>query len=355
MGRKPTVNLNVPKGMRVRVRRGTSYFYLDLGGKPRREMALGPDYAEALRKWAELSKSQATGKITVQHVITSYKANREFEALGSGTKKDYTYAMDKIVEHFGDAPITAVKPEYLRLYMDKRSAVSEHRALREVAVFGTIFRFAIERGWATFNPVSAVRRKRLEGRKKVYITDDMLDLVYSKAEQDLKDAMDLAYYTGQRPGDLLTLSENNLSGSTLEYRQNKTDVPQRIALSGGLLELVERIRLRKKSVNSKAPHLLVDERGKQMTKAKLRSRFEKARADAGISGAEFQFRDLRSKAGSDLKDQAGIESARTLLGHTSVTMTEHYTNRRRGELITQLPVRGSGTAGESDGNCNPVS
>ena len=71
----------------------------------------------------------------------------------------------------------------------------------------------------------------------------------------------------------------------------------------------------------------------------MRSRFEKARADAGIAGKDFQFRDLRSKSGSDLKDQQGIESAQALLGHASVTMTEHYTNRRRGVLITKIPLR----------------
>ena len=151
--------------------------------------------------------------------------------------------------------------------------------------------------------------------------------------------MDLAYYIGQRPADVLSLSVVKISDGILEYRQGKTRTPQRIAVTGPLEELLKNIEARKATFKIGCLYLLVDERGQKMTKAKLRSRFEKARADAGISGKDFQFRDLRSKSGSDLKDQHGLESARALLGHTSVTMTEHYTNRRRGAVITKIPLR----------------
>ncbi len=51
MGRKPTVNLNLPKGMRSRKQRsGHIYYYYDLGGKPRKELPLGDDYPLAVKK-----------------------------------------------------------------------------------------------------------------------------------------------------------------------------------------------------------------------------------------------------------------------------------------------------------------
>ena len=55
MARKPTKNLNLPRGMRMRPQRsGKIYYYYDTGEKPRREIPLGPDYVEAVRKWATL-------------------------------------------------------------------------------------------------------------------------------------------------------------------------------------------------------------------------------------------------------------------------------------------------------------
>ncbi len=58
MGRRPTSNMNLPPMMRKRVRGKHTYFYLDTGEKPRRELALGSDYFLALQKYAELAIPQ---------------------------------------------------------------------------------------------------------------------------------------------------------------------------------------------------------------------------------------------------------------------------------------------------------
>ena len=54
MGRKPTTNLNLPTGMRARKRKYGTYYYLDVGVRDgvRKEISLGSDYIEAVRKWA---------------------------------------------------------------------------------------------------------------------------------------------------------------------------------------------------------------------------------------------------------------------------------------------------------------
>lgn len=64
--------------------------------------------------------------------------------------------------------------------------------------------------------------------------------------------------------------------------------------------------------------------GQSLSYDTLRSRFDKAREDAGIPFAEFQFRDLRAKAGTDKTDAEGVGAAQGQLGHNSVTTTEIY-------------------------------
>ena len=67
----------------------------------------------------------------------------------------------------------------------------------------------------------------------------------------------------------------------------------------------------------------------------LRRRFDLARAAAGISKELFQLRDLRAKAGTDKAESSGdIMQARDQLGHTTVTMTEHYVRNRKGKRVT---------------------
>ena len=58
MGRKATRWANLPPGMRARPRGAKVFYYLDTGGKPRVEIALGSDYVAAVKKWADLTAEQ---------------------------------------------------------------------------------------------------------------------------------------------------------------------------------------------------------------------------------------------------------------------------------------------------------
>jgi len=336
MGRKPSVNLNLPPQMRARRRPAGIFYYYDTGEKPRREIPLGKDYTLAVQQWSRLHQAKPTVALTVAWAIGKYLASPEFEAVSAGTQADYKFALDKLIEKFGDAPLDEVKPSHVVLYIEHRSGESRHRALRERAVLSMLYAWAIERDYATSNPAGAVKRKRLPGRKGITITNSQFEAVYDLSDQPLKDALDLAYLIGQRPADVLKLQETDIRDEILELRQNKTGAPIRFAVGGELAKLIERILARKRTYPVRALALLVDERGRPMTKAKLRGRFEKARTAAGISGDDFQFRDVRRKSGGDLREQAGIEAAQTLLGHKSIVMTEHYTDRGR---VSRTPVR----------------
>lgn len=341
MGRKPSRNLNLPSRMRARTKNGTTYYTYDTGGKPRREIPLGTDYRLAVQKWAEMHVAAPTEKLTVAWAIGKYRASPQFDEVSLGTQADYGFAMDKLIAKFGDAPLDEVRPSHVTLYLDDRSKQSKHRALREKAVLSMIYTWAMARDYCKSNPVSAIKTKRLPGRKDIYITDDMLESVYVHASPALKDALDLAYYLGQRPGDVLAMSESDIRSAFFDFTQGKTGTGMRITATATDLEkLMQRIAERKSKFSIHCMQLLVDESGKPMTKAKLRSRFEAARDAAGVNGSTFQFRDLRRKAGADLRDQAGLEAAQDLLGHKSITMTEHYTSGR-GKKITAIPKRGS--------------
>ncbi|TAM07545.1 MAG: integrase [Paraburkholderia sp.] len=80
--------------------------------------------------------------------------------------------------------------------------------------------------------------------------------------------------------------------------------------------------------------LVVNECGERLMSDALRFRFDRARLIAGVNKNLFQFRDLRAKAGTDKTESAGdIRAAQKQLGHSSVTMTEHYVRERTGDKV----------------------
>lgn len=70
-----------------------------------------------------------------------------------------------------------------------------------------------------------------------------------------------------------------------------------------------------------------------MSISELRGSFDRAWEKAGVS---FQFRDLRAKAATDTED---LHHAQKLLGHTTRTMTEHYTRKRIGDTVKQVGTK----------------
>ncbi len=69
----------------------------------------------------------------------------------------------------------------------------------------------------------------------------------------------------------------------------------------------------------------------------IRYRFDQAREKAGIQKGDFQFRDFRTSAATEVDDKAGTKAAQALLGHTTEAMTADYIRHKAGRKVK--PVR----------------
>lgn len=188
------------------------------------------------------------------------------------------------------------------------------------------------------NPCQGVRKNK-EAPRDYYANDVVWGAVYRKAGQELKDAMDLAYLTGQRPADVLVMRRDDIEGGLLMVQQNKTSKELRIQMiaegeANSLGKLIAQISERNAAHISS--YLIVSGRGKRMTATMLPKRWDLAREKAKLQAiedgdsllagriAEFQLRDIRPKAASEIKD---IGEASLLLGHTKGDITERVYRR----------------------------
>ena len=288
--------------------RGNTYYYYDMGGKPRRWKALGRDFVEALRLYADLEQGNRTVGVlvTFRHVAERY-LTEVLPSKAAETRRTNLLQLDKLYLFFDSppAPLDEIKPIHVRKYLHWRKA-SPVAANREIALFSHIFNKAREWGATDRpNPCAGVRKHRESGRD-VYIGDELYRAVWEKADVPLREAMDLAYLTGQRPADVLKMDERETREGVVVVRQNKTGARLRIEIVGELASLLQRLAERKLSHNPRATRLVFDEEGKPLGLAALRFRFDKARDAAGIPKEEFQFRDLRAKAGTDKESATSI-------------------------------------------------
>lgn len=337
MGRRPSKPNAVPR-LRARKRGTKTWFYYDHGGSPRREEPLGCDYGLAIQRWAEIEREASSPRvqqtITFRWVANEYRAHI-IPTKAERTQRDNAAELTKLLEFFDDppCPLDAIEPQHVRQYLTWRGANAQTRANREKALLSHIWNFARERGYtALANPCAGIKGFREDGRS-VYVEDDEFAALWQAACVPLRDALDLAYLTGQRPGDVLRMRATDVRDGHLQVRQSKTNTPLRIAVTGKLAQVLDRINERKRGYRVHTLSLVVNEEGKAIGLSALQHRFQRARDIARLP--HIQFRDLRAKAGTDKADSAGdIRQAQAQLGHATVTMTEHYVRKRRGAKVT---------------------
>lgn len=337
MGRAPSRNKNLPRGMRARHRVGKTYYFLDNGEKPRREVSLGTDYVLAVQKWAELTSmvKPESAVSTFRHAAERYRSE-VMPNKAPETQKDNTRELANLYKFFHDpAPLDEIKPQHVCKYLDWRKDAPV-RAKREKALLSHIFNFARACGLTDNpNPCAGIKGKPEKGRRDVYIDDAVFQAVWDVAEPHLRDAMDLAYLMGQRPGDVRKLTREDVRGGAVAVKQGKTGAKLRVEVMGEFAGVIERINARKV-----AGLTLAAKDGKALTKYMLRGAFDRARDAAVAAHPEmteairaFQFRDLRAKAGTDTEESRGMAAARDQLGHSSEAMTAHYVRHRLGKLV----------------------
>ncbi|MCD2163832.1 tyrosine-type recombinase/integrase [Comamonas koreensis] len=321
-----------------------SFYYNGRDGAGRRvEIPLGPDLNEAKRKWAELECREPAEETGLMRFVFDRYEREAIPTKAPRTQKDYLASLMMLRKVFDAVPISVITPQHIALYRDKRGAKAPVRANRDISVFSNVWNMAREWGFtAQENPAKGIRKNK-ETPRDYYAAADVWGAVYAVACDELRDAMDLNYLTGQRPADVLKMRLSDIRDGALEVQQGKTKKKLRILLMVGGLptelgKVIERIRARPRKVASLA--LMATPAGTALNRWTLRTRFDEARAVAAKHASEagseqlaarireFQFRDIRPKAASE----TDLDHASKLLGHTKQDITQKV-YRRVGETV----------------------
>ena len=341
MAKAKTVHRDLPPRMFIRSginKRGVEWraYYYDKPRDPetgkRKAIPLGTDLIEAKRKWAELDmRPMSVDAKLLGHIFTRYEREETIKKAPR-TQLDEAKYFKRLRKPFQNANIDRITPQHIRQYLDMRSAKVQGN--REITLFSTVFNKAREWGYTNkANPCQGVKKNKEEGRD-IYVSDAEFNLVYKHGSDIIKDTLEMAYLTGQRPADVRNMKWSDIREGAIWVKQGKRNAKRRIEIIGELAELIARIRSRPMGMI----YVLTDPKGHQLKEfGYFRSQFDKARDAAqaealalGIEFQRFQFRDLRPKAASDIDS---LKDANKLLGHTTEKQTADYIRNRIGESV----------------------
>ncbi|CAG9297085.1 tyrosine-type recombinase/integrase [Celerinatantimonas diazotrophica] len=272
----------------------------------------------------EQKVKEADEVATVQSLITSFFQSADFQELATETRKDYRKYAKKVLPVFGKMNVNKVKPEHVRLYMDKRGLSSRIQANREHAFFSQCFRFGYERGLCKSNPCKGVRKFKETSRKR-YITDVEYNALYKAADPVIQVAMELAYLCCARQGDILAMRTSQILEDGIFIAQGKTGIEQIKEWSPRLRKAIALSKQLPTKPGVVSTFVVCQPDGSRFTRDGFSSRWRKTRSKVReITGLpmDFTFHDLKAKGISDL--DGTLQEKQEISGHKDIRQTARY-------------------------------
>ncbi|MBO3760022.1 tyrosine-type recombinase/integrase [Ciceribacter sp. L1K22] len=276
-------------------------------------------------------------------LVCEFKASVEFASRSKSTKREYLRYLDLILDAFGDWTFARLQdPTNRAEFKAWRDTMSSTPRKADYAwtTLARVLSFAKDRGRITVNVCERGGRLYRPDRSELVWKDQDLRSFHLVASPKLRLAMQLAFWTGQRQGDLLKIRWSDYDGRVLRFRQKKTGARVVVPASAKLKQVLD-------SEPRVATTILTGVRGNTWTSDGFRTEWRKACKKAGIEGLTFH--DLRGTAVTRLAlSGCSTSQIAAITGHSlkdvESILDAHYLGGKI-ELAKQAVARFEATTG----------
>lgn len=334
---------DLPKN--VRPKHGS--YHLDMGGKPRKWVKLSrikdglPALYQALAKLhaAEIDDDRMARVITQWMEEVGQHRSKKTRANDSYMCREIGKAFEEFRASQVRAPDVA---EFLRPFKGMPRSYNAYRSmLRE------LMRFAEEKGWrdSGTNPTSSIKTIKIRARNR-YVSDSELRRIkvaacyYYRQAKDgpvktrvrsgvmMCNMIDMAYLTGQRIGDLISMEWSQIKREGILFEpgkvENSTGVRVLIEWTPRLKELVARLKDQSKP---NFRYIFAKLNGQPYVYSGMSSAWRRAVKRSGVAACTFH--DLKAKALTDVDEDRGTREAQRMGGHSTEGQTATYIRHKK--------------------------
>ncbi len=333
------------KGLPVRWKKahGAYYYNVPVGLEAlwdgKKLFRLGKTLPEAYKEWAKRLENLDKAN-TIAQLLDRYSLE-VIPTKAIATQSGNVREIKNLRAVFGHMALTAIQPQDIYKYADKRGA--KNRGRKEIALLSHAFTKAVEWGYINRHPFKGEVRLQIGKPRTRYIEDWELNeaLLLSAPKEKGGVAMVQAYIQlklmlGLRQGDMLRLKEADIQEDGIHVTPNKTKNSTGKSI---IYEWSDDLRLAVEKVRSTRPPdiskwlfcdrfgkcYINEETGKAEGWSSIWQRFmERVLAETKVKD-RFTEHDLRAKVASDAVD---VERARELLSHSDSKITERVYRRK---------------------------
>lgn len=321
------VNLKGVHQVKKRLADGSTvtYYYAWRGG-PRIDVPPGTEgFVQAYTNAQNSRKKDADG--TLLQLTSEFRRSGEFTSKSKHTRDAYLRYIKMIEAEFGDMPLAALeRPKARGEFKAWRDSMAANPRKADYAwtTLARVFSIAKDRGRIAVNPCEKGGRLYEADRTELIWTEADIAKFEAVAGPELRLALQIALWTGQRQGDVIRLRWSDYDGQTIRLRQGKTGVSVAVRVVPELRTLLDETKRR-------GPLICTNTRGRPWTSDGFKTSWGKAISRAKIVGLTFH--DLRgtavtmlAKAGAPAAEIAGVTGHS--LTDVNAMLDRHYLGER---------------------------
>lgn len=282
------------------------------------------EYQAALTKTERRNDGQKPG--TWNDLIVTYYSSAKFKTgLKDSTKSENRREAERIRERWGSHPVNRLEARHILKWQDELSD-KPGSANNMLAMVKLLLTFGTQRGFAHKNPAAGISELKI-GAYRSWTNSEI-----SKFEKHWPTGtrerliFDLALYTGQRRGDLISMTRHHISGDVMGVVQEKTGERVAVPVHANLKASIETFK-------SSGIALLQRTDGAPLKARELHNIIASAIDEAGLPKA-CVLHGLRYSAARCLAEAGATpHEIMSVTGHRTLGMVEKYTRQANKEHL----------------------
>jgi integrase len=265
--------------------------------------------------------------VNIDKLIKEYWKSPNYKALSEKSRKMYDSYFHRIADHFREKDVATIKrSDVIKLvneYADRPAAAN-----MVLSVSSVLFSFAMDIDVIPYNP--AARIKKLKIGEHIRWTPEEAKAVVAAGDRIVSVAVALAWYTGQREGDVLAFQWKSIKDGYINVIQSKTNVEIGIKLHPDLLKILEDIR------GDEPEHYYIVSGQKPIKDQAFRGRLIRTMEKLGFHRT---FHGIRKSVASELAEKGrSTKEIAAILGHKTTRMAEFYSKQASNKKMAENAV-----------------
>ena len=265
--------------------------------------------------------------MTFEELYGKYEKSPGFEKLSPKSKQAYYYCARRLSDLFGDMDVAKMRRS---TFVELQAKLRDKPALVNLftRIASIVMSYGVDLDILPSNPVAGLKSLKTGSHEKW--NPEEVRTVIAMRDRKLSTAVALAWYTGQREGDILSMRWSDYTDGYISIVQQKTGREMKIKVHPDLEGYLNSIR-------GTEPDEFFIVSGKLKTSGgSFRSTFGRRMKLLGIKKT---FHGIRKGVACSLAENGrSINEIAAILGHKTIRMAAYYADQASGKRLAENAV-----------------